>query len=119
MSVGAIIIVAIAASGVVMIAVSEAMAREHQHCLHEPDHQPFAGLASGFRHSHSPRSEVREGLPNPGERLSSIKRLHHRAYLQQQSEWVKNVLAAGVEIRCALPWLHSLTGFRRGPIVKF
>jgi len=50
---------------------------------YEPDHQPVRWLASGFWHPHSRRSEIRKGLPNPGECLSSAQRVRHRAHLQQ------------------------------------
>ena len=59
------------------------MAGEDQHRGHESDHQPIRRLASGFRHSHARGSQIREGLPYPGERLPSAQWIHHRAHLQQ------------------------------------
>lgn len=64
-------------------AVSQAIAREDQYRLHEPNHQPVRRLASGFRHSHARGPEVGKGLPNPSERLSSAQRIHRRPALQQ------------------------------------
>src|SRR5947209_863595 len=56
-------------------ALSEAMAGTNEHCLHEPHHRVVRWLASGLRHSHARWSEVREGLPYSGERLSSAQRV--------------------------------------------
>ncbi len=64
-------------------AIAEPIASEDQYRRYESDHQPLRRLAPGIWHSHACGSEVREALPNSGERLSSAQRIHHRAHLQQ------------------------------------
>jgi hypothetical protein len=83
MSAAVILIIAIAATGILLMRFRKATAGENQHRLHQPDHRVVRRLVSGFRHSHARRSQIGQGLPNPGERLSSTERLHHRAHLQQ------------------------------------
>jgi hypothetical protein len=83
MSVGAIIIIAIAASGVLMMRFRKRWQAKINICLHQPDHEPVRWLAAGLRHSHACGSEIGEGLPDARKCLSSAERLHHRSYLQQ------------------------------------
>jgi hypothetical protein len=76
-------------------AVPAAMARKDQYCVHESDHPHVFRLASGFRHSHTRGSQVGEGLPNPCERFRAPNGFIVALTYSSQSEWVKNVLAAG------------------------
>ena len=80
MSAGVVIaiVVVIAVTGILMMRF-----RKRWLARIKPDHQPVRWLASGFWHPHSRRSEIRKGLPNPGECLSSAQRVRHCAHLQQ------------------------------------
>jgi hypothetical protein len=82
MSAGAIIIIAIAVTGILMMRFRKRMAGKVQHRSHEPRYKPIRRMASGLWHSHPCGSHVGKGLPNPHKRLSSAKRVHRRPNLQ-------------------------------------
>ena len=71
------------------------MAGEDQHCLHESDHQSVRRLVSGFRHSRLRGSKIGQIYRTP----VNVFRASHGFIIaltySSQSEWVKNVLAAG------------------------
>jgi hypothetical protein len=79
----AIIIIAIAATGVLMMRFRKRWLAKINIAFTNRITGLFAGWSSGFRHSHSRGSKIGQGLPDSGERLSSIERLHHCAHLQQ------------------------------------
>ena len=83
MSVGAIIVIAIAASGILLMRFRKRWLAKINIVFTNRMTELVRGLASGFRHSHACGSEIRKGLPNPGECLSSAQRVRHCAHLQQ------------------------------------
>src|SRR5437763_2414373 len=68
------------------------MAGDDQHCLHEPDHRVIRRLASRLRHPDPCRTKVRQGLPYVFRASNGF--IIALTY-SSESEWVKNVLAAG------------------------
>jgi hypothetical protein len=56
---------------------------------------PFADRLPGLRHPRACRSEVRQGLPDSSECFSRAGGFLIALTYGRESEWVKNVLAAG------------------------
>ena len=71
------------------------MAGEVQHCLHEPDHRVIRWLASGLRQPDPCRTKVRQVYRTPINVFRASNGFIIALTYSSQSEWVKNVLAAG------------------------
>ena len=81
----AIVIIAIAASGVLMMRFRKRwLAKINIAFTNRIAGCSQAGfLASRLRHPHACGKKVRQGLPYTHKRLSSVERLHHRAHVKQ------------------------------------
>src|SRR5437588_10934525 len=71
------------------------MARENQHCLHEPDHRAVRRLASRLRHPHAWGKKSGKVYRTPINVFRASNGFIIALTYSSQSEWVKNVLAAG------------------------
>jgi hypothetical protein len=80
---GAIIIIAIAATGVLMMRFRKRWLAKINIAFTNRITSLFAGWLPGFGILTHRRSEIRQGLPYTHERLSSVERLHHCAHVQQ------------------------------------
>ena len=85
MNAAAIIIIAIAASGVLMMRFRKRWLAKINIVVTNRITGLFAGWLPGFevRSPDPRRTKVRQGLPHTDQRLSRIERLHHRAHIQQ------------------------------------
>ena len=62
---------------------------------YEPNHEPIRQSIARLRHSYARWPQVRQGLPDASQCVSSTGGISDCAHLRSGSEWVKNVIAAG------------------------
>ena len=83
MSAAAIIIIAIAATGVLLMRFRKRWLARINIAVTNRITGLFAGWLPGLWHPHPRRTKVRQGLPDSGERFSRFERLRHGAHVQQ------------------------------------
>ena len=79
----AIIIIAITASGVLMMRFRKRWLAKINIAFTNRITSLFAGWLPGFGIVNARGPQIGEGLPNSSERVSCLERLHHRAHVQQ------------------------------------